>query len=175
MAITSDTKVVGLSELKRQMQALPAKVEGNIMRSALTAALKVIQKEALANVPQKSGALRNSIKIKFDRKSAKRGFVQVDLTAGDSKAYYAHMVEYGTASFYTGKGSTIGKPYTIVSKNKGGSLIFGGQSYRSVTHKGSKPKPFMRPAVDSSTGQALKVMSEYIGKRLPKEFEKAGK
>jgi HK97 gp10 family phage protein len=174
MAITSESQVVGLSELKKQMQALPAKVEGNIMRSALTAALKVIQKEALANVPQKSGALRNSIKIKFDRKSAKRGFVQVDLTAGDSKAYYAHMVEYGTASFYTGKGSSVGKAYTIAPKSKN-FLSFFGQPIKEVIHPGSKPKPFMRPAVDSSTGQALKVMSEYIAKRLPKEFEKAGK
>jgi HK97 gp10 family phage protein len=175
MATQTDFRVEGLAELKRQLQELPAKVEGNIMRGALTAALKVLRREALANVPEKSGDLKRSIKIKFDRKSLKRGFVNGYLTAGDKTAYYAHMIEFGTASFYTGKGKSVGRAYSIVSKQKGGSLVFGGQSYKSVIHQGVRPKPFMRPAVDGSADEAIKAMGSYIAQRLPKEFAKAGK
>jgi HK97 gp10 family phage protein len=175
MAQQTDFRVDGLAELKKQLQELPAKIEGNVMRGALTAALKVLRREVLANIPEKTGALKKSVKIRFDRKSLKRGYVNGYLTAGDKQAYYAHMIEFGTASFYTGKGSSVGRPYTIVSKKKGGSLVFGGQSYRSVTHKGIRPRPFMRPAVDGSTNEALKAMGDYIAQRLPKELAKAGK
>jgi HK97 gp10 family phage protein len=107
------------------------------------------------------------------------------LTAGDKNAYYAHMVEFGTASFYTGKGKTVGKPYIIKAKdstgtelstgNKRRALKIGATMVNQVTHPGIRPRPFMRPAFDQSKDQALKVMADYIKTRIPKELKKAGR
>jgi HK97 gp10 family phage protein len=174
MATITEQSVAGLADLKKQLETLPAKIEGNVMRGALTAALRVIMAEAKANVPTKSGKLAKSIKIRADRKAARRGFVNVNLTAGDKEAFYAHMIEYGTASFYTGSGESVGAAYEIKPKNKK-ALGFGGGAVASVTHPGVKPQPFMRPAVDSASGAAITKMADYIKKRLPKELNKVKK
>jgi hypothetical protein len=82
------------------------------------------------------------------------------------------MVEFGTASFYSGAGKTIGAPYVIAPQVKK-SLFFGGVAKEAVLHPGIKPKPFMRPAMDEQAENSLKAMIQYMQKRIPKELQKA--
>ena len=181
----SETRIEGLSDLYKTLQTLPAKIEGNIMRGALRAAQGVIRKSAMSMAPVDDGHLKKSIKIKFRARSQKFGVIRMHLTAGDKNAYYAHMIEFGTASFYTGKGKTVGKPYIIKAKdstgaelstgNKRRALKIGATMVNQVTHPGIRPRPFMRPAFDQSKDQALKVMADYIKTRIPKELKKVGR
>lgn len=173
MATTSETRVDGLAELHKLLLSLPATVEGAVMRGALRAGQKVFMDAAKAAVPVDDGALRDSIKINFRRRSQKFGVVRMHLTAGGKTAWYAHFVEYGTASFYTGTGRSKRKPYKIKPKKKG-ALLFGGKVRETVTHPGIKPQPFMRPAFDAHNLQAIAATAAYIRKRLPKELKKAG-
>lgn len=155
--MSTEFEVTGLAELNRMLQQLPAKIEGNIMRGALRAGQKILLESAKSNVPIKSGALRDSLKIKT---RSKRGVVSATLVAGSKKAYYAHMVEFGTAKHF-------------IKPKKAKSLFFAGLARQVVDHPGATAQPFMRPALDGSSAQAITAVKDYLATRIPKEIEKA--
>ncbi|MGQ3001292.1 MAG: HK97-gp10 family putative phage morphogenesis protein [Hydrogenophaga sp.] len=169
-----ETGVSGLAELYKVMQALPAVVEGNVMRGALRAGLRVVQKEAEVLVPEKELDLRKSLRIRLMRRSLKRGWVRMQLVAGGKDAPNAHWAEFGTASYYVGKGRSVRRPYKIQPK-KAGALLFGGKVREVVTHPGARPQPYMRPAIDRRQGDALAATVAYLRRRIPIELKKAGK
>lgn len=156
----ADVEIKGLADLHRALQELPAKVEANVLRGGLRAAGKVIQEEAMARVPVASGDLRDSIRVSA-RLQKKRGKVEATVKAGSKKAWYAHLVEFGTAAHF------------IKPKNRK-SLFFAWLAKEVVNHPGAKRKPYMRPAFDGKAQSALQAMADYIRARLPKEIKKAG-
>lgn len=152
----SELNVKGLAELDKLLKELPAKVEGNIMRGAMRAGAKVFEDRAKQMVPVKSGQLRDSIKVST---RSKRGRVSATVTAGGKKAFYAHMVEFGTARHF------------IKPKSRK-SLFFAGMAKEVVDHPGATAKPFMRPALDGGQAEAVNAAADYIRKRLAKEAAK---
>jgi HK97 gp10 family phage protein len=175
MANSANVQIDGLKELYALLQDLPTKVEKNVMRGALRRGQTVFRDAAKALITDRTGALSKSVRIRFKTKSEKRGWIRSHLIAGSKDAYYAHIVEFGSASYYTGKGKTVGKPYTIKGKNGRALLIAGGNPVSSVTHPGARPKPFMRPAFDANNQRAINETAAYIRDRLPKEIKKANK
>lgn len=174
--MATETRIEGLSELYKTLQSLPAKVEGNVMRGALRAALTEVRKEVQAEVPVDAGDLRKSVRIRFRSRSQKFGVVRMNLIAGDKVAWYAGLIEFGTGQFYAGSGGrSKRKAYKIKPKKKPGALLFGGKVRQEVTHPGIKPNPFMRRAFDQSQARALETMKRYIATRLPRELKKAGR
>lgn len=183
----AEVQVSGLAELKKALEGLPAKIEGNVMRGALRAGANVFRDAARNAAPEDTGALRKSIRVASRRQKRRTGWVNIDVKAGNKEAWYANQIEFGTASFYTGHGKSVGKPYIIRAKNADGeevslkgkrsALRFGNTFASSVTHPGIKPQPFMRPTFDSSANQmaAIEATATYIRRRLPKEIVKAGK
>lgn len=145
-------KLKGGAELQRMLNSLPAKIEKNIMRSALRAGARVIANEAKANVAVEDGALRRSIRVSA---RAKKGRVTASVKAGSKEAFYYRFVEFGTAA------------HTIKPKNKQ-ALYFDGQFAKNVRHPGAKAKPFMRPALDNKADEAIQAVGEQIRKRLNK-------
>lgn len=171
------TSISGLRELDQMLKQLPAKIEKNVLRGALRAGQNVFANAAKSNLRQNgsvdTGELEKSVRIRFKRKSEKFGWVRSYVMAGNTKAYYAHWIEYGTATYYTGSGRTVGKAYEITPK-VAGSLFLGGLFRESVIHPGIKPKPFMRPAVDENYDTAINAVVQYMQNRIPKEMKKAG-
>jgi len=93
--------------------------------------------------PEDSGDLKRSIRyVKGSYKpenSNVRGMtagvegdpdLTVTIVAGDDKAWYARLVEFGTA------------PHEIRPKRPGGLLNINGRLIESVSHPGAKPTPF---------------------------------
>ena len=178
MANESLVDIKGLAELDKLLKDLPVKVERNVIRGALRAGQKTMQDAAKAKLRQngsvRTGELERSIRIRFRRKSERFGWVRSYLIAGNKKAWYAHLIEYGTGSFYTGTGNNSKKkPYDIKPKNRK-SLFFAGIARKLVTHPGIEPRPFMRPAWDATNQQSVDSIAEYIRTRRPKEIKKAG-
>jgi len=159
--MASSVEIRGLAELHKTLQELPAKIERNGLRGGLRAGAKVLEGAAKARVPVKQGDLRSSIRVSM-RTSSKTGTVRAQVKAGNKKAWYAHLVEFGTARHW------------IKPKNRK-SLFFAGLAKEVVDHPGAKKKPFMRPAFDGQWRAALTAMADYIRTRLPKEIKKAGK
>ena len=149
----SNVNVKGLSELQAFLDQLPAKIEANIMRSAMRAGANVILKEARANVPEKTGLLRAGLKVST---RSRRGVVTATIRAGGKHAYIGKFVEYGTAAHF-------------IKPKKAKSLFIAGIMRNGVDHPGAAPKPFMRPALDSQAGAALEAVGEAIKKRLTKQ------
>jgi HK97 gp10 family phage protein len=171
----SEIRMSGLADLQKILDELPAKIEANVLRGGLRAGAKVIEEEAKRLVPigeprvtrtkggeptlHRPGELRKSIRVSM---RSKKGIVQAMVKAGNKDAWYAHLVEFGTARHW------------IKPKNRK-SLVLAGLMRELVDHPGARPKPFMRPAFDAKAQAAIQAMADYMNKRLPKELRKAGK
>ena len=148
----SDVRVKGLSDLNKFLQQLPAKVEQSVLRGALRAGANVVMAEAKANdwFPVDSGQLRDGLKVST---SSRRGRVTAKVKATGKHAFIAPWLEYGTAA------------HKITAK-KGKGLFFGGLFVKGVQHPGSRPKPFMRPALDGRAQDAVVAAAQYMKRRL---------
>jgi HK97 gp10 family phage protein len=181
----ADLTILGLTELHRALQDLPAKIERNVLRGGLRAGAKIIADQAKSLAPVKSGALRNSIRVSM-RSSSRTGMVRARIRAGDKVAYYAHMVEYGTAQHWiraterpmrnTRRGARMISINTLNKMAKRGSLVIGGVFVGDeVVHPGAQRRPFLRPAFDAKAQASIEEMARYIRERLPKEIAKQGR
>ena len=156
----SEIEVTGLAGLQALLDELPARIEGNVVRGGLRAAAKVVEMEAKRLCPVgKTGDLRNSIRVTL---RSKHGHISATVKAGNAKAFYAHMVEFGTARHW------------IKPKNRK-SLFVAGLLREAVDHPGAKKEPFMRPAIDGKADEAIDAMAAYLRERIPKEIDRAGK
>lgn len=162
----TDVTVYGLKELDTALKQFSAKVEAKILRGGLRAGAKVIQKLAQEKCPVDSGNLRKTIRVST---SGRRGEMKAKISAGGKNGViYAGMVEFGTATFYTGKGKSKRRAYQIKPLTKKALAIDGG-AFASAEHPGIKPQPFMRPALDEGAEKAVQKMAEYIRQRIEKE------
>lgn len=148
-----ETKVNGLAELDKALAELAGKLQRNVVRGALRAGAKQIEAEAKRHVPVKHGDLRASIRVSV---RLRRGVPQATISAGNKKAWYARLVEYGTLS------------HVIKAKQTKG-LFFGGINRAAVNHPGANKHPFMRPALDAASAKAIEAYAAYIRKRLAKQ------
>jgi len=158
----AEIRVKGLAELNAYLQAFPVKLEANIMRGALRAGLKPIKDAAVSNAPVGepsqnnkikynlyAGALRDSIRISA-RLRKREGKVTASLYAGGKSrktgadVYYAHIIELTGARAH--------------------SLSDGGKG--EINHPGVRSQPFLRPAVDAQSNNAILAAASYIRGRL---------
>lgn len=151
MASTINTKVLGLRELERALQQLPAKLQKNVLRGAMRAGGRVFVVEARQLVPTDHGDLRRSIRTSV---RIVNGRVTATVKAGGKGAWYGHLVEFGHwkthTSFQTKDGRWLSGPKLEVPTWIG-------------------PQPFMRPSFDSKAPAAIEAIADYLRKRLTKE------
>jgi HK97 gp10 family phage protein len=152
----TETTIEGLAELDRMLKELPARLEGTVVRGGLRAGATVLQKAARELAPVRTGKLRASIKVST---GIRNGRVYSRVRAGGKDAYYAHMVEFGTAAH-------------VIQGKRGGWLNIGGRWALKVSHPGAMMKPFMRTAVDGFQGDAVDAMAAYLRERTPREIAK---
>lgn len=86
------------AEVRRIVDALPAKIEKRVWRKACRAAAKVILPRARANAPKQTGQLRKALRVRALKRS--RVYVGARVTVGADKWYtgdtfYAAFVEFG--------------------------------------------------------------------------------
>jgi HK97 gp10 family phage protein len=183
----ADEAIKGGKELDAFLQSLPVKVEKNILRSALRQGANVIRTEAKALVPVKTGMLYKSIRVSV---RYKRGRVTASIKAGGTggpyktvesrpdgsvkitynDAYYARFVEFGTKPHYVRSEKTKAMmlvPNKVASSGFAKRLVI--TSETGKMHPGANPKPFMRPALDASSGSAIEAIVAQIRARLTKE------
>ena len=165
--------VKGLSDLQRFLDELTPKMEKNVMRGAMRAGARVVLPVAKSNISQVSGALAKSLKAGSNaRGGTVTGYVRTRL-------YYSKWVEYGTRphiikvrpedrpSRMTRRGERAFSIRTINRMVERGSLVIGRNFVgASVDHVGARPKPFLRPALDTQAGAAVVAVGNYIKDRL---------
>lgn len=138
----------GFDEMVSALRALPAHVERRAVIDALRAGARVLQRRAKRNVRKHSRQLEQSIVVRT------RGRNRVVVMVKRPGSYYAHLIEFGTA------------PHTIRVREAKALRIGTGWSTREVEHPGARPYPFMRPALDEGTPEALEAMRVKLGKNV---------
>jgi len=146
--------IVGGAALDALLQTLPANMEKNIMRTALRAGAAVMMAEVKQRIPVASGKLAASARITT---KYSKGNVSASAKVGNSVAWYAHLVEFGT------------RAHLIKAKAPNTALRFGGQTVREVMHPGTQARPFMRPAADAGLTPAVAAVQAKIRQRLTKQ------
>lgn len=148
--MADERNIKGLAELNKVLLTLPEKLQKNVMRGALRAGISVVKPVAKANIHSVSGELAKGLKVGTRSRGTT---VTANLKAKGPHGFVAKWVEYGTAA------------HAIVAK-LGGSLFLGGLFLKSVNHPGARPKPFLRPALDSQATAAVVAAAEYMKARL---------
>ncbi len=140
------TRIYGFDDAAEKLESLPDKIERKIGIKAIRAGAWLIINAARQNLQRlgavKTGNLRKSIGLKT--KKAKTHLIGVTIGAridGEHSGQHAHLVEFGTS------------PHVIRSRKlmSDGSTVYG----HIVTHPGSRPKPFLRPAIDTNEDAVL--------------------
>ena len=159
-------RIDGLSELHKQLQTLPARIERNVMSGAINQGINIFRDAAKANVENRD------VKKAIRSRSVKGKPGQIIREVYIKDVFYAKFLEFGTASYYTGSGKTVGGPYEIKPKGKSLSRNFGTEEkhFASSVHPGVKPRPFMRPSFDVNKNRAIDAVKTYIKMRLPMEL-----
>lgn len=167
---SNDIVIGGLAELQAQLDRFAPDLEAKVLRGALRAGQMVAAQKIKDKAPEappnevnarlyggKPGALKESIRVST---SLRRGKVVAKVKAGDKVAYYAHMVEFGTAAH-------------LIMAKKGGALTLGGRDYSVLMHPGAKAHPFMRPVFDAEANQnseEFQAVVTYLQTRINKEM-----
>lgn len=151
----ADTQIIrGLADLYRNLETLPAKIEKNVGRSGIRAGMKVYKEEAAANIARnhsvRTGKMRDKLKVKT---AVRDGAVIGRLVSTDFKSYW---VEYGTRAH-------------VIAAPAQRFLRIGGIFVKQVMHPGARPKPFIRPALDTRKTEAVVAFANYIKTRLEKK------
>jgi HK97 gp10 family phage protein len=156
--VTQEFKnIKGFSELDKALREIPEKLARNVMRSGLRAGAVVFRDESKVNLASngsiQSGELRDGLKVGTNfRNGVARAYVKIK----GKHAFLAPWIEYGTAA------------HSIAARNVK-YLFFGGAFVNSVEHPGAKPKPFMRPALESKTQEALQAVGDVVKAKLTKQ------
>lgn len=180
--MAENLNVKGLKELDKFLKELPVKFERNIKRAGLRQAGNVYKEAAKNGIKSISGDLARSVRV-TSRINKKKGTIDAAVKAGVSRkhknAFTAPFVEFGTKPHFIKvqesekqinyrlsrkRGTVVRESLTTINRNslKIGSKFVG----PTVSHPGSDPHPFMRPAFDSKSQEAIKAFGEHVKKKL---------
>jgi len=126
--------------LMRKLEALPGRVAKKILGQALRDGAKIVQAEAKARAPVRTGLMRKSITVRAQKKK-KRGEIGMNVML-DTKRHPG-----------------------LISESAGGKRYF----YPAVVEYGAEgraARPFMRPAAQASKGRAEQAIRERLSEGI---------
>ena len=130
-------KMTGLKELQVKLEELPVKLAKRVIRPALESGAEIIQQEAGIRAPRESGFLTTHIAI--------------DLTVHNDLTAEAHIGPDKEA--FWGEFSELGTPPHMESSPKG---------TKPYLHPGEPARPWLRPAFETKSGEAVQAMADEI-------------
>lgn len=158
--MSGDTRhVKGLSVIQKALDTLPEKMERNVVRTALMRGMKPIKKDAKAR-------LINSIRVPGTGKLAE--FLKINSSSrnGSCKSYLRTLGDHS----YVGKWIEFGVAAHFMRPKDKRVMSFNGIFVKAVEHPGFRPRPFMRPAMDSQASTALRDTASSMRNQLAKKY-----
>jgi HK97 gp10 family phage protein len=164
----ADLKITGLDDVRRRIEGVSDKLVKNVLRSAVRQGANVVRNQARANFNGAVGpndvttALRSSIRVTPRRGTPTR--VSVSVVAGEmtkaqtkkfgiNSAFYALWVEKGHINRKAGQ-ALRGSKATL-------------KTIREASTNNTPAHPFMQPAIETKAQEALNVIVQAIGEKLP--------
>lgn len=146
----------GLDGVMRELAKLDRLTERRALFGGLRAGAKVLIDGITENAPRRSGRLAK--KSSWGRRPA-GGMADptmlVYLRKGKSRAFYGKFIEFGAGA------------HAIKVKNR--KAMAGGLSHpvrRPISHPGTAPRPFVRPALDSRRGAIQEAIAQAMRQQL---------
>jgi HK97 gp10 family phage protein len=161
-------KLKGTDQLVAFLTDLPQVMQQKMLRGAARAGAEVIADEARTLVPVENGDLRASIKSG----AARRGDQIAGVVQTEGKgAFVAPWVEFGTAAHIisvAGRSSADGAAVARANRRSKSEGLKIGAAFvgPTVMHPGSRPKPFLRPALEAKRDEAIIAMGNHISERI---------
>ena len=152
---TVKVQIRGLERLQKRLNEAGRRRLADELRDATQESVLLVEAEAKRRVPQVTRALFRT--IKGDVKETSGGTFRGIVSAGGGGVLYARMVEEGT------------KPHVIVPRRKRALRWRSGKGFRfatSVQHPGTKPQPYMVPALDASRARIEKAFQKHADQLL---------
>lgn len=148
-------KVQGLASFLQKTRRL-RKAAGPAVEAGLLKAGAIVTAEQKRLAPVDDGHLRDSIRYELAH-GAKSGNRAVRITAGDKKAFYAGMVEFGTT------------PHKIRPK-KAKVLQLGADEFvgGTVNHPGTAAQPFFFPGYRATRRKARAAIAKGVREQVNK-------
>jgi len=159
-------QIAGLDEINTSLRQLKAATARNVVKRALTNAVKPVRDRAQANAPVATGQLRSSISIVG-------GFVN-----NTGKAEYAAVLRKG------GSKEEARSALRDARRNAGGSgrtirvQVVASARYSSLVEFGTKKaaaQPFMRPAFDATKELVIASLGNEIRSEIEKSVARSAK
>lgn len=149
-------EVKGLERLEKALSLLGSKASKKVIKSTLRDASKPTVKEVRRRIPKKSGALRKSVGVKV----LKTGSIFIGYRMGKRhRGFVGKFLEEGTKAH---KIELNGK-----QRAKGRKAIKTPYGYkRSVTVKGIRANPILRPALNATHKQAIAIFKKRLNERI---------
>lgn len=135
--------VRGADRAVRRLTDAAESLQGRGLQAAVTTAARRIEAAARANAPVDSGRLRASLKTEMRRERGLAGG-QVTAAVGSSLAY-APAVERGTLPHWVAV-----RQVTAWAARRGISPY---AVQRAIARRGTRPHPFLKPALDEQAGR----------------------
>jgi HK97 gp10 family phage protein len=180
----------GVPKLVRKLAELDKKVCKKALRDGVNEATKPILKDARARVPVDTKLLKKALGRKVvsyrvglsvvgivgvrkhmegkkgQRKRGSKWRVKVGTDSAGKPVYmdpikYAHLVEFGTRPHAIAKGDRLAR-----KGRKGKKVQLGGR------HPGTKPHPFLRPAMDGGRRAAVATVKRFLQAAIEAAAEK---
>lgn len=160
-------RIEGMAETSSALAELTKATQRNVMRRVLQRAGEPIAEEARRLVPVASGDLRDSISV----------LPRVRNTVGD--AAYASALEGGA----TRAGAVTAKRDALRTSNGGSSFaeMFVGPISLPYAHMiefgtvNMEPRPYMRPAFDAKSGEAVAIIARDMGKEIDRAAQRTAR
>jgi HK97 gp10 family phage protein len=144
--VASSVRITGLPDLQRQMQGLGDRARGKIARGATAAGATVILHAAKAKASQQPTLADKPFRVQG--REVAPGYIADNLIVKRVGA-----AEHKVTMLGTSPEGVAHSPYAVGVINEFGTAVMAAQ-------------PFMRPALDEATGEALRVMTERVRKEI---------
>lgn len=171
-------EVRGLKEVDAQLAALGKKDGTRIVRRALLLAGESIKQQAKANLnaASHSGALRESIGVQF--KIGK--LTQTESATAISANLPSLGSRFAAVIAPLRKAKTAMALYNLVHKRKRSGIYHGhflewGTKASSKRKGSTRAKPFLRPALQSSAGEATRIFAREVDAGITQQLKRNAK
>lgn len=164
--------LLGDKQLQSTLKTLQASTQRQVMRPAIRSGLVPINKEAKRLVPKQSGALKKSIaaKVAYSRRTGQVvGMVGVrhnHKSNGKIPNLYAQRVEFGWDHKSQAARARKGRKYPAFNAPEEAKRAELGTASR-------RPRPFLRPALQSQRNAAFARMSSKARSQLHRVVDRA--
>lgn len=155
-------KIDGLKELQNALEQLPKEIQGRPLRSAVSAAAKVVVDDVKTRVPVgETGNLKTAVYRYRSRRNSATGRETFFVGIRQGKAQYKDTA-------YNRRKGRVGKSY----KTAGEAYYWRFLEFGTAK---MQARPFLRPAFEAQKSRAVEVMKERLGKAIQTQAKKLAK